>query len=96
MAPLIAAILVGSALTTAYMGQQQAESQKKAAEKAKDKANQNAVQNQNALVKEKFNKRKEMAQGLGEGMESPMGLQASQSGAILTSVTGNAQNSILG
>ena len=95
MDPLTAAILVSA--ITGGAGFMQARNQRQAAESAQRQQAKQAVQNQNALVEENFNKRKAaLARGLGGTTEGPLGIGASQTGAVLTSVTGEASNNILG
>lgn len=92
---LIAA--TGGLAAAPIMMQQNAQMQVEQQEKAFKQAEKQAAQNQNALVKQTFEKRKQMA-GLGDGwgLESPSGNQASQSGAILTSLGDVNAQSLLG
>jgi hypothetical protein len=88
MDPFTAAVLLGAA--TSLIGMQQANQQARAQAKAGERAQDQAVKNKNQLVEQSFEKRKR-ALGLGEqGNPNPLaGNQASQSGTILTSVTGD-------
>lgn len=86
-----AGIALGAGIGAMY---DNAQGQKRDAMKKMNELKQEGVNNQNALVTEAFNKRKN-AFGIGEGESSPMGNAASQSGAALTSPT-STQNSILG
>jgi len=89
MDPFTAAILVGAA--TSMIGMQQANSNARAQARAQRQAQDQAVENQNALVEEGYNKRKN-AMGLGQN-KSGGGLVASQTGGVLTSVTDGNQAS---
>ena len=91
MDPITAAILVGA--ITAGIGAYTANEQMKAAEQAQEDAKQQATNNQNALVQQNYAKRKN-ALGLG-GPTSPSGNQASQTGGVLTSVSGLGENSLV-
>jgi hypothetical protein len=77
--------------------QGQARAEANAIREAEKAAIKQGVRNQNALVTQTFNKRKG-ASGLGDGWgdTSPLGNQASQTGAVLNSTTGVEFNSILG
>ena len=93
MDPITAALLIGAATTavTAGIGMYQGQQQAKAVARAQNKAQDKAVKNQNALVEEGFNKRRN-AMGLG-AQQAQGGQVASQTGSVLTSVTNGNQAS---
>ena len=88
MDPIIAGALIGGPIG-AFFGFQIEESRKQQerTRAAREEARQQGIQNENAAVRQGFNNRRQ-ALGLGEVQ--------SQSGALLTSPLGEAQNSILG
>jgi phage tail tape-measure protein len=75
---------------TGYLGAEEARKKQRAAQQAITDQKAAGIQNENALVAEAYNKRKSAAQGLGQ----VPGNIASQTGAVLTSPTGESQNSI--
>lgn len=90
MDPLSAALLIGSSVITAFETKKAADSQAFAQRRAMKEAREDAISNRNALVEQQFNKRRQ-ARGLGQGAAQTGGL-ASQSGSVLTSVTGGANS----
>ena len=92
MDPVTAAILLGT--ITSMAGMRQSQQQAKAARRAAFNQKKAGIENQNRIVEEGFQKRQQ-AIGLGGKNRRVLGDLASQSGAALTSVTGES-NSILG
>ena len=78
----------------AVIGGIQAKSAEDAQYAARSEAKRLGINNQNAMVEQGYRK-KNQARGIGD-MTSPTGNQASQTGTVLTSVTGDSQNSLLG
>lgn len=89
MDPVTAAILIGGG--SMIMQQQMAKQQAEAMRKAQRKQEEQSARNQNKLVEQNFQKRKQ-ALGIGQGGGEFAGGVASQEGGVLTSVTGESQN----
>lgn len=75
---------------------EEGEKKRRAGEQAQKQAMINGVKNQNALVEDQYNKKKQASGLMGAPGSSASGLGASQTGAVLTSVTGNEQVNLLG
>lgn len=92
MDPITATIILGG---IAYMQKMQADRQEKAIREAQKAEEQNAANKQNALVRDSYGKRRDTMSSMRGGRAVGLGgAGASQTGTILTSVTGEA--SILG
>lgn len=91
MDPVSAAILIGSYIYSNYKADQEAAELAGQESRARRDARKNAAENQNRLVMESYQKRREMVRGIGDSVNrpaSPLGQQASQTGTVLTSVGG--------
>lgn len=87
----MAAAMVFSTMASIYASKEQSSQQQQAMQDAEVSERRNMTENQNAMVEEGFRKKRQ-ARGLGDG--GPSGNLASQSGAALTSVTGQAASII--
>lgn len=99
MDPITASILIGAAASSAYMSYEQGQKQNRAVEQEQKRQRWASAANQNALVEKGFANRGKGAAGLGMsslGRGAAGGLGASQTGTVLTSVTGESKNNLLG